>query len=173
MYPYVGEIQAFAFGFAPRDWLPCDGRVLPVQSNTPLFALIGALYGGNGTTNFALPNLNGRVTMNQGQGPGLPSYSAGEPVGSAEVSLSTDEMPSHVHTLQVGIRTSTNGKNQPAAGTALMDPSFNGFVAPPAATTLAPTSVALTGGSVPHANSQPTLAIGYFICVSGIFPSFG
>lgn len=172
MDPYLGEIQVFAFGFAPRDWLPCDGRVLPLQSNAPLFSLIGANYGGNGTTNFALPNLIGNLSMSQGQGPGLPDYVIGEPVGTAAVSLSVDEMPAHVHALQLLNRTSTGGKNQPAAGTAVMDPSFNGFVDPPPLTTLAPVSVAPVGKSLPHANGQPTLAMMYCICVSGIFPQF-
>lgn len=173
MEPYLGEIQPFAFSYAPYNWMPCDGRLLQVQSNASLFALIGTQFGGDGSTTFALPNLIGRVSVNQGHGPGLPAYAVGDIVGSASVTVTADQMPRHVHSLQLGIKTSTGGKNRPAVGAAMMDPDFNGFVAPPAGTTLAPESISYVGGSQAHANNQPTVAVMWCICVAGNYPSFG
>ena len=171
---YLGEIQAFAFSYAPLNWLPCDGRLLAIQQYSALFSLIGTYYGGNGTQNFALPNLVGNVAMNQGQGPGLQPYTIGETVGETAVTLSTNEMPMHTHGLQLGNSASPNSTTGPSAtSNVAIDPSFNGFVPPPATTALAMNSVNMTGNSQPHPNAQPTLAMIYCICVNGIFPSFG
>jgi microcystin-dependent protein len=172
--PFVGEIQAFAFGFAPVNWLPCDGRLVPVGSFTALFSLIGTAYGGNGITTFALPNLVGCVAVSQGQGPGLTPRSLGEQIGEPTVVIGQAEMPSHAHVLQLGDKAATNGTAGPTGGSNVaIDPVFIGFVAPPGNTTLSPTAVGLTGGSQPHANTQPTLAMIYCIATAGIFPSFG
>lgn len=169
--PFLGEIQAFAFGYAPRNWAVCDGSILPIQGNSALFSLIGTYYGGNGTTNFALPNLTGSVTMSQGQGP-LGAYVIGEQIGQAEVTLQVAELPAHTHTLQVGNRASPNSTSEPSPTAALIDPAFNGFVAPPTTISLAPSAVAVAGSNLPHPNAQPTLAMVYCICTSGIFPPF-
>jgi microcystin-dependent protein len=172
--PFVGEIQAFAFGYAPRGWLLCDGRPLPIRQFTPLFSLIGTYYGGDGTTTFNLPNLVGRVAVSQGQGPGLTPRVLGEEIGEATVTLTQSEMPAHTHALQLGDKSSTNGTAGPTGGSNVaIDPSFNGFVPPPGNTTLATTAVAPTGGSQAHPNTQPTLAMIYCIATEGIFPSFG
>ena len=171
--PYIGEIQAFGFDFAPVGWLPCFGQVVPIQQYTPLFALLGTAFGGNGTTNFALPNLTGRVAMSQGQGPGLPGYVLGEPLGQATVSVQVTEMPAHTHTLQLGNKVNAESTAGPTAGTsAAIDPNFNGFLPPPADTLLAPSAMGLTGGSQAHPNNQPTLAMIYCIATNGQFPSF-
>lgn len=171
---YIGEIQAFAFGYCPQNWLPCDGRILPVQGNSTLFSLIGTYYGGNGTTNFALPNLVGRVAMSQGQGPGLQPYNVGDAPGEISVTLNVAQMPMHSHGLQLGSKGSPNGTPGPSAtSNVALDPSFNGFLAPPSTTMLAINGVTMTGNSQPHPNTQPTLAMIYCICVSGIFPNFG
>ena len=171
--PYVGEIQAFAFGFVPKGWALCDGSLLPVQRNIPLFSLIGGFYGGNGTTNFALPNLVGHVAISQGQGPGFAAHVIGEEFGSATASLTLQEMPAHLHVMQVGTTAATNSTPGPTGKSDVaIDPSFNGFVAPPANTTFATSAVVPVGGSQPHDNVQPTLAIAYCIALEGVMPSF-
>lgn len=171
---YLGEIQAFGFGYAPVNWLPCDGRLIAIRSNTALYSLIGTYYGGDGTQTFALPNLVGSVAISQGQGPGLPSYGIGQSLGETGVTLSTSQIPMHAHTLQLGASSSPNGTPGPSAtSNVAIDPAFNGFVAPPATTMLASNSITMTGNGQPHPNMQPTLAMIYCICVNGIFPSFG
>lgn len=170
---YIGEIQAFAFGYYPQNWLPCDGRILPIPGNSTLFSLIGASYGGNGTTNFALPNLVGQVAMSQGQGPGLPYCTLGESVGEAGVTLAIAEMPAHTHGLQLANPTTNSTTAPSATSNTVINPGFNGFVVPPPNTNLAANAVAATGNSQPHPNTQPTLAMIYCICISGIFPNFG
>jgi len=177
--PYVGEIQAFTFPFATggfnNAWLPCLGQIVPIQQYTPLFSLIGTNYGGNGTTNFALPNLNGSVVISQGQGQGLEDRIIGEVVGSPTVNLTSSEMAIHTHALQLGAGNAQNAA--PGPGTAqnmvALDPQFNGFIAPPGNLTLAPNAVTLTGQGLAHDNMQPTLAIIWCIAYAGIFPSFG
>ncbi|MDB5616351.1 tail fiber protein [Tardiphaga sp.] len=171
---YLGEIQAFAFGYYPNNWLPCDGRPMAIRQNAALYSLIGTSYGGDGTTTFLMPNLVGRVAMNQGSGPGLPSHSVGDAPGEMTVTLGLNEMPSHSHGLQLGNKTSPNGTPGPSAtSNVAIDPGFNGFMPPPVLTTLAKNAVTMAGNSQPHPNAQPTLAMIYCICVNGIFPSFG
>ncbi|SFH79577.1 phage tail protein [Bradyrhizobium sp. cf659] len=176
--PFVGEIQAFPFPFATGGfnsaWLPCLGQLLPIQAFSPLFALIGTYYGGNGTTNFALPNLNGSVTISQGTGPGLQPRVVGETVGSSQVSLTTDNMAIHTHALQLGSSTAQNAAPGPGTGMNMvaLNPNFNGFVAPPGNLTLSPNAVTMTGQGLPHDNMQPTQALVWCIAYAGTFPSF-
>ncbi|MBC7586411.1 phage tail protein [Tardiphaga sp. vice352] len=171
--PFIGEIQAFAFGFVPKGWALCDGSLLPIQRYSTLFSLIGSLYGGNGTTTFALPNLVGRVAISQGQGPGLVDYAIGDVLGSSTVSVTQQEMPAHLHPMQVGTTAATNSTPGPTGGSNVaIDPSFNGFIAPPSNTTFATSAVVPAGGSQSHPNVQPTLAIAYCIALQGVFPSF-
>lgn len=176
--PFIGEIQAFPFPFAAQGfnqaWLPCFGQLLPIQRFTPLFALIGTAFGGNGTSNFQLPNLSGCVTNSQGNGPGLQPRVIGESVGSPTVSLVVSEMAIHTHGLQMGSNTAANAVPGPgtASNMVAIDPIFNGFVAPPGNTILAPNAMALTGQGLPHDNTQPTQAIIWCIAYAGIFPSF-
>jgi len=176
--PFVGEIQAFPFPFAVggfnQAWLPCGGQLLPLQRFTALFSLIGTYYGGNGTTNFALPNLNGSVAISQGQGPGLQNRIVGEVVGSPQVNLISDNMARHTHALQLGDKGAAGATPGPGAPgtTVAIDPNFNGFVALPAPLTLVANAVALTGQNQPHDNMQPTQAIVWCIAYAGVFPSF-
>ena len=95
--PFIGEIQAFGFNFAPRSWALCNGQLLPIAQNTALFSLIGTIYGGDGRTTMGLPNLQGRVSNNYGRGPGLSTYIIGERTGQDAVSLSILDIPSHRH----------------------------------------------------------------------------
>lgn len=179
MDPFIGEIQAFAFpfasgGFQNNAWMPCSGQTLPIQQYPALYSLLGTSFGGNGTTNFNLPNLNGNVAIGQGQGPGLSNRFIGETVGSSTVTLVQQQMASHSHGLQLGVHTATGAAAGPgtASNTAAINPDFNGFVAPPANTPLASNAMTLTGGGLAHDNTQPTQAIVYCIAVVGIFPSF-
>src|SRR6478672_10756894 len=98
--PFVAEIRIFPFNFAPKGWAFCDGQLLPLSQNTALFSLLGTTYGGNGKSNFALPDLQGRAPMHPGQGPGLSLHDLGETGGSDTVSLLESEIPSHTHTLR-------------------------------------------------------------------------
>jgi microcystin-dependent protein len=175
---FVGEIQAFPFPFALQGingWMPCLGQLLPIQAYTALFELIGTDYGGNGTTNFALPNLSGSVAISQGQGPGLSMRVIGETVGTPTVTLMSSEMAQHSHGLQLGNRSSASP--QPGPGTAsdmmAIDPGFNGF-APLASnnTTLAPNAIATAGQGLSHDNMQPTQVLIWCIAYVGVFPSF-
>lgn len=176
--PFIGEIQAFTFPFAAqgfnRVWMPCLGQVLPIQSYTPLFALIGTLYGGNGTTNFALPNLGGFITNGQGNAPGLQPRTMGQVMGSSTVVLSSTEMATHIHGLQLGVKAATGAQAGPGTSSnmAAIDPNFNGFAPPPASTALAPNAMSMTGQNVAHDNMQPTQAIVWCIAYAGVFPSF-
>jgi microcystin-dependent protein len=175
--PYIGEIQAFAFSFAASgfnggQWAPCLGQQLQIRQNTPLFSLIGTAYGGDGATTFNLPNLNGHIVVGQGQGPGLSDRLLGQSFGEAQLALSTDEMATHTHPLQLGTGTTGSPSPRPSAGAVLLNPVFNGFVNPPSNTTLAPSAVGMAGGGQPHQNMQPTLVLVYCIALTGIFPQF-
>jgi microcystin-dependent protein len=168
--PFLAEIRVFGFNFAPRDWAFCNGQLLPIAQNTALFSLLGTTYGGNGTTNFALPNLQGNVPLHAGQGPGLGNYALGETGGTAQVSLLTSEMPSHTHTLNMSSLEGTENSPKdlyPAGYTGV------GLYAPanaPNATTMNPTMLAVAGGNQPHDNMMPYLALNFCIALNGVFP---
>lgn len=177
--PFIGEIQAFPFAFAASGfnggtWAPCFGQVITISSNPTLYSLLGTYYGGNGTTNFGLPNLNGRIAMSQGQGNGLQPRTIGETLGSPVVSLTGDQMAVHTHGMQLGAKGATNGTAGPgtASTTAAIDPNINGFVAPPTGLTLAANAVGMTGQGQTHDNNQPTQALVWCIALRGILPVF-
>jgi microcystin-dependent protein len=170
--PFLGEIRAFGFNFAPRGWAMCNGQILPIAQNTALFSLLGTTYGGNGQTTFALPNLQSRVPLHFGQGPGLSSYALGEVTGTESVSLLITEMPAHNHLIQA---TSAQGDVTSAAGGVLPSAERGSTTFPyNSATDGTLMNVAMvtpTGGSQPHQNIQPVLALNYCIALEGIFPS--
>jgi microcystin-dependent protein len=176
---FLGEIQAFPIVFAASGligngtWLPCFGQSVSVHQYAALFSLIGTSYGGNGTTNFNLPNMNGHIVASQGAGPGLTPRTIGETWGQDTVTLNAQQMAIHSHSLQLGTG-ATGAQPGPGTGAGMVaiNPKFNGFIAPPSNTTFALTAVSMTGGSGPHNNDQPTLAIVYCICISGVFPTF-
>lgn len=174
--PYIGEIRLFAGNFAPKGWHLCDGTQLPISTNQQLFALIGATYGGNGTTNFALPDFRGRVGVSQGQGPGLSNYTLGQNGGSATVTLTTATTPMHTHSLNTagaGAATPTAGPNVTFANTTGQNVMYvNDGV--PGATKASPAAATIgnTVGGQPHANLMPGLSVNYIICLNGIYPSF-
>jgi microcystin-dependent protein len=165
--PFIGQIKLFGGTFAPRGYAFCNGQIMSIASNTALFSLLGTTYGGNGTTTFALPDLRGRAPIHFGQGPGLSNYGLGQMGGEETHTLTTSEMPSHNHAL-VG-KTGTPDQNDPAGNT-WSQAAANGYAAAPDVNMNA-ASVANTGGSQPHENRPPYLAVHFIIATQGIFPS--
>ena len=165
--PFVAEIRLFAGNFAPKGWAFCDGQLLPINQNTALFSLLGTTYGGNGQTNFALPNFRDRIPMHPGQGPGLTARYLGEVGGATTHTLTTAELPSHSH-LVASSFAATSGLAQDGLPLAVT----NATVAPYGpAQNLAPMASAQAGGGAPHENRQPYLALSFIIALQGIFPS--
>lgn len=170
--PFVAEIRIFPFNFAPRGWAWCDGQLLPLSQNTALFSLLGTTYGGNGESNFALPDLQGRAPMAPGQGPGLSLYDLGQTGGQSSVTLLPTEIPAHTHVASATSDTAVT--NAPAnaylarplgRGSNLYSPSFTSTVG------MQPTSTA--GGNAPHNNMQPYLTFYFCIALQGVFPPRG
>lgn len=172
--PFVGQIISVGFNFAPIGWAFCNGQLLAISNFNALFTLIGTTYGGDGQTTFALPNLCGRVPVNQGQGPGLSPYALGQNAGTETVTLTTNQIPQHNHT--VNVTSSAGTTNVPSGSTYLSDtgpgtPVILSYTAFANAQALTPSTIAPTGGNLPHENQQPYLCINYIICLDGIFPS--
>lgn len=164
--PFIGEIRMFGFTFAPRGWANCSGQIMSIAQNTALFSLINTYYGGNGQTTFALPDMRGRVSVNQGQGPGLSPYSIGQTGGVESVTLNTNQMPMHNHLVSA----SSSPSNATRPGNAF--PGGNGaYQTASDGTTMAPQMIGIAGGSQPHPNLQPYIAINFCIALEGIFPS--
>lgn len=176
--PFVGEIRPFAFGITPRGWAPCNGQLLSIQQNAALFSILGTTYGGNGTTTFALPDLRGRMPMHWGQGPGLSPVVLGEAEGTENVTLLITQLPMHLHMLQPQCNKQLAQTDQQSPVNdfpGYPDANNNGYALYATAATsgaaMPATATAPTGGSQPHSNLQPTLAINYMIALNGIFPS--
>jgi microcystin-dependent protein len=171
---YIGEVQLFAFPYAPVNWAACNGQVLPISQNTALFSLIGTLYGGNGTSTFALPNFNGYAACNQGQAPGLSQRTVGEVFGETQTYLNTTQMPSHSHLMTLYTQPDTSKRvGAPQTGYGVVTPA-NPTVFTSSAPNVAfsPNAIGLAGGNTPHPNQQPYLVVNFCICLRGIFPSF-
>jgi len=169
MNPFLGEIREFGFNFAPVGWAMCNGQLLSISQNTALFSLLGTQYGGNGTTNFALPNLQGRVPMGQGQGPGLSSRVIGEVDGTETVTLLVTEIPSHSHLPQCN--SGDGNAYGPGGNFWSQDAAGNAEYASTGATPMNGAALLPTGGGQPHSNMQPYLALNFCIAMQGIFPS--
>lgn len=165
--PFLGEVRMFGFGFAPKNWAQCNGQLLSIQQNAALFALLGTMYGGNGTTNFALPNLQSRVPMHRSNDG---TYQQGAVGGTEQVTITNATMPSHIHFL-VGT-TATADKKVSVGALATSAVATDYYYSPPTSlSTLNPASIGMTGGGVGHNNLQPYLVVNYCIALSGIFPS--
>ncbi|MGA7238606.1 MAG: tail fiber protein [Bryobacteraceae bacterium] len=170
MDPFVAEIRIFPFNFAPVGWAMCNGQILPISQNTALFSLIGVYYGGNGTSNFALPNFQGMAPMHAGQGTGLTPRVLGETAGSPMVTLQLDQLGSHNHQAMAAPADglpSPDGNTWGGAlkgGKSLYAPSgSNGQ--------MSQTAIAPTGGGGAHNNLCPYLTLNFCIALQGVFPA--
>jgi|SRR4051794_36554920 microcystin-dependent protein len=165
--PFLSEIRIMSFNFAPKGWALCNGQLLPINQNQPLFALLGTTYGGNGQTNFALPNLQGRVPLHMGSG-----FTLGQAGGEYAHTVSQSEMPLHVHFAQAS---STQGDkvnpNFGGTGFVLAQDPGGIYGAPANLVPLNSETISAVGGSQPHTNQQPFLALNFCIALQGIFPS--
>ena len=160
--PFMGEIRIMSFGFAPKNWARCDGQLLPINQNMALFSLLGTTYGGNGSSNFALPNLQTRVPIHLGQG-----FVQGEAGGEQAHTLTLSEMPTHNHTMSGS--SSNADVVSPVDNVVAQSSQLYGPVAQ--LTSLDPSSISSAGGSQAHENMQPYLTLMFCIATAGIFPS--
>jgi microcystin-dependent protein len=169
--PFLGEIRMFSGNFAPRGWAMCNGQLLSISQNTALFSILGTTYGGNGTSTFALPNLQGRVPIHVGQGAGLSLYNLGQQAGVENVALTQGQMPTHNHT----VNAVASGGNQasPASGSLAIESTGTSLDY----STVTPTSpmnaamLSTSGSGQPHTNIQPYLCVNFIIALVGIYPS--
>ena len=172
---FVAEIRIFAGNFAPKGWAFCDGQILPISQNTALFSLLGTTYGGDGKSNFALPNLQGSAPLQPGQGPGLSLRDLGEVGGEQTVTLLTTEIPVHSHAPQGN---TVGGDQNNPAGTTWAKPhtgktSLNTYSNSNANASVLMNPLPAAGGSQPHNNMPPFLALNFIIALQGIFPPRG
>src|SRR5690242_19383599 len=171
--PFVAEIRIFPFNFPAKGWAWCDGQLLPLSQNTALFSLLGTTYGGNGKSNFALPDLQGRAPMHPGQGPGLGLHDLGETGGSETVTLLESEIPSHSHPPYASngpanLQSPASDRVLGRANTNAYQTTTNANLVPMAGEALAP-----AGGDQPHNNMQPYLTFYFCIALQGVFPPRG
>lgn len=165
--PYVGEIRFVGFNFAPVDWILCEGQLVAISEYETLFNLIGTTYGGDGQNTFALPDLRGRVAMHQGS-IGVSTYVMGQTGGVENVTVSTNQIPSHSHTIGA---VSANGNTPTPAGSVFAASSAGQYVPVASATGAMGDMVSATGGSQPHNNLQPFLVVNCIISLFGVYPS--
>jgi microcystin-dependent protein len=174
--PFVGEIRMAGFNFAPAGWALCDGQLVAIDQNPTLFNLIGTIYGGDGQSTFRLPDLQGRIPINQGQGPGLSFYSIGQLAGSETATLVAAQLPQHGHSLQANADAASSANptggylarasipSVPSGGVPVYAPAS-------AAAAMNPGAIARSGGSQPHDNMMPFQCITFIISLFGIFPT--
>jgi microcystin-dependent protein len=170
--PFVGEVRAVGFDFAPTGWALCNGQLLPISQNTALFSLLGTNYGGDGKSTFALPNLQGSFALNAGNASSGTQYFVGEAGGESTVTLSASEMPAHVHGLQASTEAGTS--NSPS-NASWGEARFGRVTAPlyaasGATASMAGNALAVAGGSQPHNNMPPYLIVNFIIALQGVFP---
>ena len=168
--PFLSEIRIFSFNFAPKGWALCNGQLLPINQNQALFSLLGTTYGGNGQTNFALPNLRGRASIHEGSG-----HTLGEAAGSTAVTINTQTMPTHTHPLTANMAVAGANLNAtlgtPAGNNWANTGKTSWNTAFPGNAVMSPQAVGNVGGSQPHTNMMPYLVLNFCIALIGIFPS--
>ena len=168
--PFLAEIKMVSFNFAPQGWALCNGQLLPINQNQALFSLLGTTYGGNGQTNFALPDLRGRVGIHTGGG-----FTLGQNGGSEGHTLTINEMPQHTHLVNAVAPPHSGDNTNNPSGNFLSNSApaeiYNAGAGSPPNQVLAPGALSNTGGSQAHTNVQPTLTINYIIALQGIFPT--
>jgi len=169
--PFVAEIRIFPFNFAPKGWAWCDGQLLPLSQNTALFSLLGTTYGGDGKSNFALPDMQGNAPMHPGQGPGLSLHDLGETGGTETVTLLESEIPVHSHTMKATVENGTQGTLAPnitlatsIAGSLYQSNTNSNLV------TMNPQAISPAGGDQPHNNMMPYLTLYFNIALQGVYP---
>ena len=172
--PFIGEIRLFGFNFAPRNWALCDGSILQTRDNEPLFSLISTIYGGDGRTTFGLPDLRGRTPIHKGSGIGLSNRPIGHKSGTETVTLTTNQMPAHRHTMHGEEDIGT--LSAPATDSLLGELEFNGnpinfYSSTTPSRTLATTALNNTGGNNARENLMPYLTMNYCIALLGLFPT--
>lgn len=187
MEPFLAMIMLWPVNFAPRGWAYCQGQLLAISQNTALFSLLGTTYGGNGQTNFALPDFRGRVPVGTGQGPGLSSYNLGQLGGTEAITLTTNQMPAHTHAISITV---TMQASNAQATDSVPTATVNSLAAPydtlnaaaiagynnqtpntPLKGCSATGQITPTGGTQPFPILQPYLAVNYCIAMEGIYPS--
>lgn len=165
---FLGEIRVFPFNFAPVGWAFCNGQLLPISQNTALFSLLGVNYGGDGKSNFGLPNLQGNVPVGYGQGVGLSPYSIGQNGGTQTVTLPVAQIPQHTHSL---LTDNINGPDNNSPGNAALSSPVNMYTsAASPLVQMATQAISPVGGSQPHNNLMPYLTLNFCIALQGIFP---
>lgn len=166
--PFLSEIKIVSFNFPPKGWAFCNGQFLPIAQNQALFALLGTTYGGNGQTTFALPNLRGRLPIHMGNG-----HTLGEAAGSTAVTVNIQQLPTHVHPINVTtVQANTTDGNVPANNKLLSASNLDSlWKAPSNLQAMNPAVISSVGGSQPHTNMMPTLVLNFIIALQGIFPS--
>ncbi len=164
--PFLAEIRPFPFTFAPKGWAHCNGQLMPVSQSTALFAILGTIYGGDGKSNFALPDLEGRAPMQAGHGPGLTGRTLGESGGQENVALELTQMPAHSHAAHASGRVADS---QNPTG-AMLAAGSTIYAGDSQLVSMAPESVQHTGTGQPHNNLQPYLTVSFCIATQGVFP---
>ena len=162
--PFLSEIDIFSFSYAPRGWAQCNGQALPINQNQALFSLLGTNYGGNGSTNFALPNFRGRVPIHQGNG-----HTLGEAAGSEAVTINIQQLPQHLHLVNISSTDATT--DTPANNVILGTSAIDLYRDPTNLVAMNTTLVGSVGGSQAHENRQPFLTLNFCIALQGIFPT--
>ena len=172
MDPYIGEIRLLPYGFIPVGWHDCDGSLLSISENDVLFNLLGTTYGGDGQSTFSIPDLRGRVPVHQGQAPGLSNYLMGQKAGTESVTLTAAQMPGHTHTMAVtsGQATLAVPNSTVELGAISGDALYTGDIGGVSSVAMATAMIGPAGGSQPHDNTMPTLAMRFCIALNGIYP---
>jgi microcystin-dependent protein len=170
MDPFVAEIRMLTCNFAPRGWAFCDGQLLPISQNTALFSLLGTYFGGDGKSNFQLPNMQGNVPMGTGQGAGLSDRFLGEASGTQSVTLLQSEMPVHTHGLETNFNKALTAVPSSATCIAGANPGQAYSATTTNPVTMAPQIIGPAGGNLPHNNMQPYLTVNFCIALQGVYP---
>jgi microcystin-dependent protein len=166
--PFLGQIMVVSFNFAPRGWAFCEGQLLPINQNAALFSLLGTTFGGDGVRTFALPDLRGRVPIGMGQGAGLSNRTLGETGGEEQVTWNINQIPSHTHVPMAAASVANSGT---PAGTYWAMPRVLLYSTGTPDTSMNALALGTTGGSQPHENRKPFVAMSYVIALNGIYPS--